>query len=331
MPMPLKKKRRKTLPVILLLVVVIGFGGYIFRHALASVLIDTLLKKEVKNAMNGSYESVATDYGKLNIPKEQKNIVHTGEKPITTLLLGDDSRQNESTNTDAIIYSIFKPSEGKILLVSIPRDTYVEMPGYAKKFGRINYAQDYGGMKMTLETVANLLQSPIDYYAKINFKGFEQIIDQIGGIPLNLTQDLVNKGAGHEKFTVKAGKSSYSGQEALNYVRFREDDAMDVGRAKRQQEVLKELLNQVQKPKNLIKIPGFLNILGENLKTDLKPDVITNMTKKIAFADTRQIKTETLKGSGRYNYGIDSQWYYVADPTDLARIRQEIQTWLNEY
>ena len=147
---------------------------------------------------------------------------------------GIDERNKEIGRSDTMIYTVVRPIDGAILMVSIPRDTYTAIIGKETKSGKqwedkITHAYAFGGAKMSVETVKNLFDSHIDHYATINFQGFRDVIDSMGGITLPVTEDLVNDDADHEKFVVKAGQDLYNGADALNYVRYREDAGGDTG------------------------------------------------------------------------------------------------------
>ncbi|GJM68378.1 hypothetical protein HMSSN036_05940 [Paenibacillus macerans] len=129
---------------------------------------------------------------------------------------------------------------------------------------KINHAYAFGGEKMAKDTVENLLGYPADYYAAINFHGLREIVDALGGIELPITKDIVNKEKYHEKFTIKAGKPLYSGEEALNYVRYREDS--DFERTKRHQVFLNAMVNRMLKLDQVTKIPELMNMMGEKLQ-----------------------------------------------------------------
>jgi anionic cell wall polymer biosynthesis LytR-Cps2A-Psr (LCP) family protein len=172
------------------------------------------------------------------------------------------------------------------------------------------------------------LDAKIDHYASIDFKGFVQVIDTLGGISLPITKDIVNKGAYHEKFIVKANKDNYSGVEALNFVRYREDAGGDMSRADRNRQFLEALMHKTSSLKQWTKIPEILDIVGENFSTDLPPESMSELAKQ--FLQTGHvIKSYTLKGEDK-RMGKQNLWYYDLDQNDLAAVRATIAAWLNQ-
>ena len=186
-----------------------------------------------------------------------------GENPFSLLLLGIDQRDKEIGRSDTMIYTVVRPIDGAILMVSIPRDTYTAIIGKETKSGKqwedkITHAYAFGGAKMSVETVENLFDSHIDHYATINFQGFRDVIDSMGGISLPVTEDLVNDDADHEKFVVKAGQDLYNGTDALNYVRYREDAGGDTSRAGRHQVFLNAIMNKASQVGQWTKFPDLI-------------------------------------------------------------------------
>ncbi|MDU5946814.1 MAG: LCP family protein, partial [Paenibacillus macerans] len=231
-------------------VLIIGAGAYVFRKPLAIMAFDLFLSGQVEKQLQESYAPLGGETEPQQVAQEQ------GLEPFTMLLLGVDQRDKEPARSDTMIYAVVRPEEEKVLLISIPRDTYTEIVGKGS-MDKINHAYAFGGEKMAKDTVENLLGYPADYYAAINFHGLREIVDALGGIELPITKDIVNKEKYHEKFTIKAGKPLYSGEEALNYVRYREDS--DFERTKRHQVFLNAMVNRMLKLDQVTKIPELMN------------------------------------------------------------------------
>ncbi|MNJ52893.1 Transcriptional regulator LytR [compost metagenome] len=210
-----------------------------------------------------------------------------------------------------------------MLLISIPRDTYTEIIGRDKN-DKINHAYAYGGAKMTKDTVANFFGYPADYYAAINFEGLRNVVDELGGIELPIDKDIVNKHKDHEKFTIKAGKPLYDGQEALNFVRYREDS--DFNRTKRHQVFLNAMVQRMLKLDQIGKIPELMDMMGENFKTDMTPSFIIDLSKQLLTNQTPQISGFTIMGEGVRKNGI---YYIEANEEDVTFAEQLIKNWSN--
>lgn len=315
-----RKKRsgmQKAL-IVLLVLVIAGAGAYVFRKPLAVMAFDLFLSGQVEKKLEQTYSPLEEE-------KQQPVIVVKEEKmePFSMLLLGVDQRANEPARSDTMIYAVVRPEESKVLLVSIPRDTYTEIIG-RDKGDKINHAYAFGGEKMTKDTVENFLSSPVDYYAAINFEGLKQVVDALGGIELPITKDIVNKQKDHEKFTINANKPLYEGQEALNYVRYREDS--DFNRTKRHQIFLNAIVDRMLKLDQVSKIPSLMDMMGENFKTDMLPSDIIELSKKVLLGPSPTIEGFTIMGEGFRKDGI---YYDAANEEDLEFAKQMIASWSN--
>lgn len=319
------KRGYKWVAAILAILVIGGAAGYYNRNTLALWGFDTFLSGSVKKKLEKSYE-----------PLEGRTPVETAykkEEPFALLLLGVDQRDKEIGRSDTMIYTVVRPIDGAILMVSIPRDTYVDIVGKTTKSGsqwkdKITHAYAFGGAKMSVETVEKFFGATVNHYATINFKGFRDVIDAMGGISLPITEDLVNDDPDHEKFVVKAGKDVYNGTEALNYVRYREDAGGDTSRAGRHQVFLNAIMNKASNVSQWTKIPHLIDIMGSNFSTDLTPDHMIDLAKSMLQSDNRTIYSHTLKGDG-HRLKNGGAWYYFADEDDLAKTKAMITAWLN--
>lgn len=301
-------------------IVLLGAVGYFNRGALAMLGFDLFFSKKVEKKLEQSYKPLE---GRQTAP-----VAYTDTKPISFLLLGVDQREGESSGrSDTIIYTVVRPKDGAILMVSVPRDTLTEIAGREEK-DKINHAYAFGGAKMAVETVELLFDAPVNYYASINFKGFKDAIDAMGGIALPIEEDIVNKGRDHEKFVIKGGQDLYNGTDALNYVRYREDAGGDMSRTGRHQIFINAMLDKASGVDQWTKIPELIDIMGENFSTDMSPDQIISLAKTLLQADSRTIYSHTLKGEG--GRGKSNLWYFYADDEDLEQVKAIIDGWMDE-
>lgn len=307
------RKARRAL-IALLVIVIIGAGAYTFRKSLAIVAFDIFLSKQVEKKLEKSYSPLEGEE-QVSIDVEQKL------RPFSILLLGVDQRANEKGRSDTMIYAVVRPEESKVLLISIPRDTYTEIVGRDKE-DKINHAYAFGGEKMARDTVQRFLDSPIEYYAAINFEGLKQVVDELGGVELPITKDIVNKQKDHEKFTIEANKPLYTGQEALNYVRYREDS--DFNRTKRHQVFLNAIVNRMLKLDQVSKIPDLMDLMGNNFKTDMRPSFIIDLSKQVLLGESPSISGFTIMGEGFRKNGV---FYDAANEEDVSYAQQLIESW----
>ncbi|MFC5469398.1 LCP family protein [Cohnella suwonensis] len=315
----MRNYRRFKITLIASFMTLVVAAGLIYanRGALSALGYDLFLSDKVEASFQDSYQ-----------PLEGRPVVEEPQvsEPFSMLLLGVDARAKERGRSDTIIYTVVRPNDGKVLMVSIPRDTYAEIVGKDTQ-DKITHAYAFGGAEMAVNSVEKLLDAKVDHYATINFQGFVKVVDTLGGISLPIGKDIVNKGADHEKFTVEANKPSYTGVEALNYVRYREDAGGDMARTERNRAFIEALMHKASSLQQWDKIPEVLDIVGDNFSTDLPPSAMNSLAKQ--FLQTgHEIKSYTLKGEGK-RMGTDNLWYFAADEQDLDAVRATIALWTN--
>ncbi|WP_410512906.1 LCP family protein [Paenibacillus sp. BR2-3] len=315
----MKKSKKRYIALIILLI--IAGGGFLFRKPLTVLAFDLFLSDQVEQALAAkSYQPLANEKETV----QPESIVYKND-PFSVMLLGTDQRENEAARSDTMIYAVIRPKDSKILLVSIPRDTYTEIIGYKDdKKDKITHAYAFGGQQMAKDTLQALLGHDIEYYATINFQGLKDAVDAIGGIPLPIQKDIVNKGKDHEKFTIIGGKSSYGGTDALNYVRYREDS--DFNRTKRQQVFLDVVANKMLSINQIGNIPELLDIMGDNFKTDMQPSMIIGLAKTFMGGEKMDISSFTVLGEGTRIGGV---FYDIVNEEDLSKAKLMIDNWMN--
>ncbi|OXM14492.1 LCP family protein [Paenibacillus herberti] len=305
---------------IMAVLLILGAAGYYNRTTLALWGFDMFLASDVKKKLEPSYKPIDSN------PATEK-VKYTKADPYSVLLLGVDARDAEQGRSDTMMYTVVRPTDGAILMVSIPRDTYTEIVGRDRE-DKITHAYAFGGAKMAVDTVENLLGNEVDYYAAVNFNGFKALIDAMGGISLPVEKDLVNDDPGHEKFVVKAGQDKYMGRDALNFVRYREDAGGDLSRTERQQTFVEAIMDEASGMSSWPRIPEYVGIMGENFATDIPPSDMIEMAKAMIQGNNRAIYTHTLKGEGG-RHSDTGAWYYFADEEDVEKSKQLIIDWMN--
>ncbi|GFN31313.1 LCP family protein [Paenibacillus xylaniclasticus] len=315
-------RKMKWISGIMAFIIALGLFGYYNREKLALWGFDLFLSDQVKEELQKSYKPIDG--------REAQNISYTdmtSSNPFTALLLGVDQRENETGRSDTMIVAVVRPKDKAVLMISIPRDTYTEIIGKDKN-DKITHAYAYGGAKMSIETVENMFGITINHYAAINFNGFRNLIDAMGGISLPIGKDIVNSGKDHEKFVVKANQPSYNGQEALNYVRYREDAGGDVSRTGRQQAFLDAIMKKASSIGQWNDIPKYVSIMGDDFNTDMTPEMMVGLARTLLQSDNRTLYSHTLTGDG-HRITPGGAWYYFVDEDDLAASTDLIESWLN--
>lgn len=161
---------------------------------------------------------------------------------VSFLLVGSDERGDEAARSDTMIYTVLRPTDQKIGYLSLPRDTLVEIPGYGQD--KLNHAHAFGGMNLLIQTVENNFHAPVDHTIRVNFETFKDVIDAMGGITLDVEQDMYLP---EENIDLKAGTQHLNGYDALAYVRWRGDGLGDLGRIQRQQKFMQAITQKAQR------------------------------------------------------------------------------------
>lgn len=237
------------------------------------------------------------------------------EPPIIVALFGTDEKVYGSSRSDMIMLIKFYPSSKKAVVISVPRDSRVEIP--ENHVEKINAAHTYGGTKLQVRTLEKLFDIKIDYYARLNFNGFKNIVNALGGVDIDAKKDYIKQ----NKIYISEGTSVLDGTKALWYVRYRSDKQGDLGRIHRQQEVLLSLAKKVVSPTNIYKIPNLITIIKENVETNLKWRKIVTIAMKVRDMNAVDIETYTLKTHPQY---VKSVWYEIIDSSDLNRLSKKL-------
>lgn len=175
---------------------------------------------------------------------------------------------SETGHTDSMILVNLNTSSFKANILSIPRDTLVEIPGYG--WQKINAAYFIGGSALAKETVEKFLGVPINHYVVLNPRGLIKLIDLMGGIKVYVDKDMYYvDNWGGLKINLKQGWQKLNGDQAHGFIRFRQDPLGDVSRVQRQQDFIQTVLRRLATPAMLVKSPWVLAIATENVKTDL--------------------------------------------------------------
>jgi polyisoprenyl-teichoic acid--peptidoglycan teichoic acid transferase len=197
-------------------------------------------------------------------------------KNMNILVMGLDTAYNKTSHvalndvghTDTMILVNINTNSFKVNMLSIPRDTVVEIPGYG--WQKINSAYFLGGPALAKETVEKFLGVPVDRYVSLNPKGLINLIDMMGGIRIYVDKDMYYvDNWGGLKINLKQGWQKLNGEMANEFIRFRHEPMGDVSRVQRQQGFLQTILRQMATPAMLAKAPWVVGLAAENIRTDL--------------------------------------------------------------
>ncbi len=298
----------------LVLAIVLGFC------LAASVMVFALSKAGIVDINNTPLGIVSSVLG--------------GGLNLNVAVFGVDGGQ---TRTDVIFVVNFNSKEKKISLVSIPRDTRVDIcdeariilddtgnwyPDYCKINEVHAYAGKEKGTQCAVLQLEDMLGIDIDHYVKINIEGFRAVVDMIGGVEVEVPQDMYYVDPYQDLYiNLKAGYQTLDGEQAEQLVRFRSYPQGDVQRVEVQQLFLDAFINKVLNPKTMImNITDYISAAYEYVDTDV---TLKDALKYIGYVkdiDTGNILMETIPGSGQY---IGNVSYFVSD-------KAEVKTFVNE-
>ena len=245
---------------------------------------------------------------------------------VNILLLGVDSWDTLSGRSDAIVVLSIDVDHKRVLVTSVPRDLRVSLDGLPQP-QRINAAYAYGGANLARTKLEHVLDVEIPYYAVVNFSGFARIVDTLGGVTLDVPNDINDMqfpaadGVSYEPFVLKAGVQHLDGETALKYARTRKSSPNgDFGRMYRQQQVMHALKAQALTPRTLPRIPALYNDFRHAVNTNISLQMLVRLARVAGSMDTDNIDTYAIdEASGlvtaQYVGGV-----FLLEP-DLAGIR----------
>lgn len=295
-----KKKKRKALRVtatvlltiLLLLVLVVG------TKPGRSLLYKAASKFVYSNVQQNSPED--KDREVFSNRKPSENVVR--EDYVYNYLIFGIEEIGGARNTDAILIGTINTKEGKLKLTSLLRDSYVDIPGY--KPNKLNSAYSRGGVDLLIDTIEQNYKIQIDGYASVNFEAFENIVDLLGGVEIELGKEeanylnRTNYISKKSNRNVVAGKNKLNGNQVMGYVRVRKVKTLgganyDYGRVVRQQRALAAMFDSLMSSRNLLKIVPISTQALSYVTTDLDQKQIEMMME--AVIENKMTTMETFR------------------------------------
>jgi len=259
--------------------------------------------------------------------------------PVNILLLGSDRRPDESdpSRTDSIIIARIDPQRHRVALLSLPRDLWVEIPGYgqtrlnaANVWGQI-YGEPGGGVALVRKTVSNLLGIPIDYTIYVDFQGFIDMIDALGGVTVDVNKEIYDPAFptmdyGYTEAHFLPGPQHMDGATALMFSRIRHPDS-DFARMRRQQQVLGGILAQLRDQnalESLERIDAVSTALRDYVKTDIPEDRMLGLAWALRDFTPGKIEHYVLD-ENMVSFGVgEDRWAEVARPSALEGLVRKL-------
>ncbi|MHC2833291.1 polyisoprenyl-teichoic acid--peptidoglycan teichoic acid transferase TagU [Bacillus sp. F9_6S_D1_P_5] len=301
--------KKKILFWILGIIGVLVIAGGVYAYTVYS---------NVSNALNTVHKPLERDKS----DKRDKEVNISDNKPISILLMGVDQEDNGTGRSDSLMLFTLNPKTKSMKITSIPRDSYTEIVGKGKK-DKINHAYAFGGIDMTVKTVENFLNVPVDHYIEVNMAGFKDIVDAVGGVDVNNDLEFTSRDQHFAK-----GNIHLNGETALKYTRMRyEDPRGDFGRQMRQRQVIQAVIKKGASVSSLASYGDVLKAIEKNVKTSLTQDQMFDIQKN--YKDCME-NSEEIQIPGDGHKAADGIWYYYVpdaakqDVTNKLRAHLEV-------
>ncbi|KQN97658.1 LCP family protein [Paenibacillus sp. Leaf72] len=328
-PKPKKKKKKGSvwikimfavLSVLILIMLYVGYLAYVATNA-----VDTI----------GTANNIV-------VPEEES----VKKKPTGMVLLGIDSREKGGgLNTDVMLVAIFNPNSKSASVISIPRDSVLQVDGYRERKANANYstffnnarseknmdkeAAEKEAKKEIREMLSKYFGVDLKYTGIINFKGFTDVVDALDGVEVNVEMDMRYRDtADGTNINLSKGQQVLDGKNALDYVRYRKSnqgtaESSDFDRNRREMEVIGAIFDKMKSFEGVTKYDKVIGAVGSNLTLDMPPSEIKNMLSTYLGMGSSDITFQALNGTWK------SPYVYV-DSTSLEEARAVLQAKMAE-
>lgn len=303
-----RRQRKLALKIVLGAAILFFVSGMAYGAFFVYKL--SVLEKKINPAESNTTNFLQT--ARSLVERPNINLKGMDKERINILLLGIAGKGKPGQNlTDTIMIASVNPKSNQVALLSIPRDFYVKVPAlnFQSKINAVyqsginTYKDTDKAAELVSETIKDITSLDIDYYVILNFDGFENLIDSVGGINIMNERDIYDASYpgpnySYETFELAKGFHQLDGATALQYVRERHDDPeSDFGRAKRQQQVLQATKNKIFSTGtmlNAVALNNLFNALGETLQTNIKAEEVGSFIELAKKLDTQNINNLVL-------------------------------------
>lgn len=303
-----KKKHWFWRILVILLILLISYSVYLYFHA--------------KQTVDQAYVSDEREYSDLRLAPLSKDA-----NTLSVLFIGVDQGGGRSTEgyglSDALILATLNKNEGTVKTLSIPRDSYVYIP-QRDQTTKITHAHAYGGPMYTIASLERLLDVPIDFHVTLNFDAFIGVIDALNGIDVEVPFELTEMDSNDEHGAIHLlpGEQTLNGEEALALARTRKLDN-DIERGKRQQLILRAILDRAKSPRTLITAPALIDSIGEHMTTSMPFSRMTSLLSP-SFLTGLEIESLHLEGQDLWT----DAYYYQLNDESVNQVSQTLRNHL---
>jgi LCP family protein required for cell wall assembly len=316
-----KKKRKKIVNYRRFAIVTVTFVMVAF--ALISGYFYFYLSGFSDSAVDLSKKDLTSKLNENDIEEIKEN-----GKSCNILIMGVDigtpgaTNANDPKRTDTMILAHYNAEGKKVDLISIPRDILIKINGRNQK---INAAHAIGGVSYTVNAVEELLGIQIDYYGKIDYEGFRQVIDAIGGLNMEITRRMDYDDSSQDlSIHFKKGTTVHlDGKKAEEFFRWRKNndgtgfEDGDLGRIENQHMFIAKVMKKIKSPSIVTKIPSILSVIQNYVETNMDAKDILKYGYIFATIDSEKLSMDTVKGEAKYIAGVS---YLVFDEAQNVQL-----------
>lgn len=307
---PPRKTRRKLLRWILTLLFLLLLASVLTLVGGAYYLVASQIEKE------GGKKEAAVKFW-----LEPEKYVFGSKKRLNILCMGVDYNYDskgmpysKSARSDTMMLFSFDRQSKSVSVISIPRDLLVSIPGYGED--KINAAYALGGARLARKTVSNLLGVPVDYCMSVRVQAASQVVDALGGLTLDVEKKMdYDDNWGNLHIHLKKGRHKLNGKQVVGYCRFRHDEEGDLGRIRRQQQVIAALTRQLKTRVKLDTLPRLVKVFEKNVSTDLPKSRMLALGRIFRGMDRSRLRSARLEVSDAEYGGI----MYLVPQTEANR------------
>lgn len=301
-----------------------GFGRLITGMLLTVIVLIAAAFAFIGTAgMDNKYSKMLMSFVKDLNPKAQKgfNLPLLQHKQ-NILVVGVDSNGKgtdpfKGTRSDTMILVNIDPASHSVNAISIPRDSKVYLAG-DHGVQKINAAHALGGIELTIKTIEDTLGIKIDKYVVVNNDGVKKLVDALDGVPVYIEKDMYyNDNTAGLHINLSKGLHVLNGEQVEGYLRFRKDGLGDIGRTSRQQWFVKAVLEKLQSPTVIPKIPEVLNIASTYVKTNLSLYEMSHLAAALRNVNMSDVEFATLPGAPSKKGYIS---YWILDPEKTQEV-----------
>jgi LCP family protein required for cell wall assembly len=305
-----RRRRRLTVTLSVLVLLIIGTAVSVYAWA-----------RGVEGKLNrvANQDSALIDVLKAETPRKP------GE-PFYMVITGTDTRPEEKVaRSDTLLVARIDPQNRRVQMMSIPRDTRVQIPGRGME--KINAAMQHGGPALVVKTIKEFTGLPVTHYVNINFVGFKDIVNAMGGVTVYVPEKIDDLQAADNHPSAKLipkGWQTLDGMHALTFVRARHQFAdQDFSRMRNQQAFLKALVKKAATLTNPLQLAALVNAVAEAVDTDLSLEQIYGLARDFRGMPDANLETITMPGNSKF---VDGLSFVVPDEAALDKLIRRMET-----